>query len=171
MFISGSYCTPTLLAYLINEKYGKAVPLYHLENEFKSKGIPLSRTTTLADCNDFPVYTRETGPLPFSVSHSPLVLVGASTGILYKSALWQLLRFSGMNISPLPAPLLAVTELFSPLSSRQAVQGGHHCPLCGLLVEHPQTPFIIVSRWRRTCGAYGEAVILAPALFYFHAER
>lgn len=44
-FIPGSYCTPTLLAYLVNEKFGKAVPLYRLESEFRAKEIPLTRTT------------------------------------------------------------------------------------------------------------------------------
>jgi hypothetical protein len=41
----GSYCTASLLAYIVNEKFGKAVPLYRLESEFKSKIIPLTRAT------------------------------------------------------------------------------------------------------------------------------
>ena len=44
-FIPGSYCSRELLAYIINEKFGKAVPLYRLEGEFKAKNIPLTRTT------------------------------------------------------------------------------------------------------------------------------
>ncbi len=44
-FIEWSYCTPTLLAYIVNEKFGKSVPLYRLEGEFKAKNIPLTRTT------------------------------------------------------------------------------------------------------------------------------
>ena len=44
-FIPGSYCTRELLAYIVNEKFGKAVPLYRLESEFSSKNIPITRTT------------------------------------------------------------------------------------------------------------------------------
>ena len=44
-FLPGCYCTRELLAYILNEKYGKAVPLYRLESDFRSKGVPLDRTT------------------------------------------------------------------------------------------------------------------------------
>ena len=41
--IPESVATPELLSYLIVEKYMKAVPLYRMEQEFKQKGIPLTR--------------------------------------------------------------------------------------------------------------------------------
>lgn len=44
-FLRGSYCSRELLAYILNEKFGKAVPLYRLESDFRSKGVPLDRTT------------------------------------------------------------------------------------------------------------------------------
>lgn len=39
--IPGSYCSPELLAHIVYEKYGKAVPLQRQEKDFSSKGIPL----------------------------------------------------------------------------------------------------------------------------------
>ena len=43
--IPKSFCTPELLAHIIYEKYVNAMPLYRQEKDFKSKNIPLSRTT------------------------------------------------------------------------------------------------------------------------------
>ena len=43
--IPKSFCTPELLAHILYEKYGKAVPLYRQEKDFAAKGICLSRTT------------------------------------------------------------------------------------------------------------------------------
>ena len=43
--IPRSYCSPELLAHIIYEKYGKAVPLHRQEKDFASKGIPLLKAT------------------------------------------------------------------------------------------------------------------------------
>ena len=43
--IPGSYCSPELLAHIIYEKYGKAVPLHRQERSLHSKGIPLLKAT------------------------------------------------------------------------------------------------------------------------------
>lgn len=43
--IPGSYCSPELLAHIIYEKYGKAVPLHRQEKDFNSKRIPLLKAT------------------------------------------------------------------------------------------------------------------------------
>ena len=43
--IPGSYCSPELLAHIIFEKYGKAVPLHRQEKDFASKKIPLLKAT------------------------------------------------------------------------------------------------------------------------------
>ena len=43
--IPGSYCSPDLLAHIIYEKYGKAVPLHRQEKDFSSKRIPLLKAT------------------------------------------------------------------------------------------------------------------------------
>ena len=43
--IPGSYCSPELLAHIIFEKYGKAVPLHRQEKDFASKRIPLLKAT------------------------------------------------------------------------------------------------------------------------------
>ena len=43
--ISGSYCSPELLAHIVYEKYGKGVPLHRQEKDFSSKGIPLLKAT------------------------------------------------------------------------------------------------------------------------------
>ena len=43
--IPGSYCSPELLAHIIYEKYGKAVPLHRQEKDLHSKGIPLLKAT------------------------------------------------------------------------------------------------------------------------------
>ena len=43
--IPGSYCSPELLAHIIYEKYGKAVPLHRQEKDFSSKRIPLLKAT------------------------------------------------------------------------------------------------------------------------------
>lgn len=39
--IPRSYCSPELLAHILYEKYGKAVPLHRQEKDFRSKGLPL----------------------------------------------------------------------------------------------------------------------------------
>lgn len=43
--IPGSYCSPELLAHIVYEKYGKAIPLHRQEKDFSSKGIPLLKAT------------------------------------------------------------------------------------------------------------------------------
>lgn len=43
--IPRSYCSPELLAHIVYEKYGKAVPLHRQEKDFASKGIPLLKAT------------------------------------------------------------------------------------------------------------------------------
>ena len=43
--IAKSFCSPELLAHIIYEKYGKAVPLHRQEKDFTSKGIPLLKAT------------------------------------------------------------------------------------------------------------------------------
>ena len=43
--IAGSYCSPELLAHIVYEKYGKAVPLHRQEKDFSSKRIPLLKAT------------------------------------------------------------------------------------------------------------------------------
>lgn len=43
--IPGSYCSSELLAHVIYEKYGKAVPLHRQANDFASKGVPLLTAT------------------------------------------------------------------------------------------------------------------------------
>ena len=43
--IQGSYCSPELLAHIIYEKYGKAVPLHRQEKDLASKKIPLLKAT------------------------------------------------------------------------------------------------------------------------------
>ena len=43
--IPGCYCSPELLAHIIFEKYGKAVPLHRQEKDFASKKIPLLKAT------------------------------------------------------------------------------------------------------------------------------
>lgn len=43
--IPGSYCSPELLAHIIYEKYGKAVPLHRQEKDLASKKIPLLKAT------------------------------------------------------------------------------------------------------------------------------
>ena len=43
--IPGSYCSPELLAHIVYEKYGKAVPLHRQEKDLNSKGIPLLKAT------------------------------------------------------------------------------------------------------------------------------
>ena len=43
--IPGSYCSPELLAHIIYEKYGKAVPLHRQEKDFFSKRILLLKAT------------------------------------------------------------------------------------------------------------------------------
>ena len=43
--IPGSYCSPELLAHILYEKYGKAVPLHRQEKDFASKGIALLKAT------------------------------------------------------------------------------------------------------------------------------
>ncbi len=41
----GSFCSKELLAHIIYEKYGKAVPLHRQQKDFESKGIPLLKAT------------------------------------------------------------------------------------------------------------------------------
>jgi len=41
--IPGGYASPSLIAWLISEKYGKKVPVYRLEKELKSHGVDISR--------------------------------------------------------------------------------------------------------------------------------
>jgi transposase len=43
--IPGGLPTPNLIAHVIAEKYGRALPLYRLEDTFSQAGVPLSRTT------------------------------------------------------------------------------------------------------------------------------
>lgn len=43
--ILGRYCSLELLAHIIYEKYGKAVPLHRQEKKFASKRIPLLKAT------------------------------------------------------------------------------------------------------------------------------
>ena len=43
--ISHSFCSPELLAHIVYEKFGKAVPFHRQEKDFKSKGIPLLKAT------------------------------------------------------------------------------------------------------------------------------
>ena len=43
--IAGSFCSPELLAHIVYEKYGNAVPLYRLEKDFAANGVHISRTT------------------------------------------------------------------------------------------------------------------------------
>ncbi|MDE6785357.1 MAG: IS66 family transposase zinc-finger binding domain-containing protein, partial [Ruminococcus sp.] len=43
--IPKSFCSPELLAHIIYEKYGKAVPLHRQEKDFASKNIPLLKAT------------------------------------------------------------------------------------------------------------------------------
>ena len=43
--IAGSYCSLELLAHIVYEKYGKAVPLHRQEKDFSSKRIPLLKAT------------------------------------------------------------------------------------------------------------------------------
>ena len=43
--MSGSFCSPELLAHIIYEKYCNAVSLYRLEKDFAAKGAVISRTT------------------------------------------------------------------------------------------------------------------------------
>ena len=43
--IPGSYCSPSLLAHIVYQKYQLALPLYRQEQDFKAKDIPLSRQT------------------------------------------------------------------------------------------------------------------------------
>jgi transposase len=43
--IPGSFASPSLIAYIINAKYVNSMPLYRIENDFKSLGINLSRQT------------------------------------------------------------------------------------------------------------------------------
>ena len=43
--IPGSYCSPELLAHIIYQKYGMAVPLHRQAKDLSSKGIPLLKAT------------------------------------------------------------------------------------------------------------------------------
>lgn len=43
--IPHSFCSPELLAHIVYEKFGKAVPFHRQEKDFKSKGIPLLKAT------------------------------------------------------------------------------------------------------------------------------
>ncbi len=43
--IPGSYCSPELLAHIIYQKYGMAVPLHRQARDLASKGIPLLKAT------------------------------------------------------------------------------------------------------------------------------
>jgi len=43
--ISGSFCSPELLAHIVYEKYAKAVPLHRQEKDLASKHIPLLKAT------------------------------------------------------------------------------------------------------------------------------
>ena len=43
--IPGSFCSPELLAHIVYEKYGKAVPLHRQEKDLASKHIPLLKAT------------------------------------------------------------------------------------------------------------------------------
>lgn len=43
--IPRSFCSPELLAHIVYEKYGKAVPLHRQEKDLSSKGIPLLKAT------------------------------------------------------------------------------------------------------------------------------
>jgi len=43
--IPHSFCSPELLAHIVYEKYGNAMPLYRLEKDFIAKGAQISRTT------------------------------------------------------------------------------------------------------------------------------
>ena len=43
--IPRSYCSSELLAHIVYEKYGKAVPLHRQEKDFRSKGISLLKAT------------------------------------------------------------------------------------------------------------------------------
>ncbi|MEE3496379.1 MAG: IS66 family transposase [Butyrivibrio sp.] len=67
--IPGSYCSPELLAHIIFEKYGKAVPLHRQEKDFASKRIPLLKATmsnwvlTAAEQWCLPVVEKMTGQL------------------------------------------------------------------------------------------------------------
>ena len=45
LMIPGSFCSPELLAHIIYSKYSLAQPLYRQEQDFKQKGVILSRTT------------------------------------------------------------------------------------------------------------------------------
>ena len=70
--IPGSYCSPELLAHIIFEKYGKAVPLHRQEKDFASKKIPLLKATmsnwvlTAAEQWCLPVVQKMTGLLLLS---------------------------------------------------------------------------------------------------------
>lgn len=41
----GSFCSKELLAHIIYEKYGKAVPLHRQQKDFESKNVPLLKAT------------------------------------------------------------------------------------------------------------------------------
>lgn len=43
--IPGSFCSPELLAHIVYEKYGKAVPLHRQEKDLASKHVPLLKAT------------------------------------------------------------------------------------------------------------------------------
>ena len=45
LMIPGSFCSPELLAHIVYSKYSLAQPLYRQEQDFKQKGVILSRTT------------------------------------------------------------------------------------------------------------------------------
>ena len=45
LMIPGSFCSPELLAHIIYSKYSLAAPLYRQEQDFRQKGVILSRTT------------------------------------------------------------------------------------------------------------------------------
>ena len=70
--IPGSYCSPELLAHIIFEKYGKAVPLHRQEKDFASKKIPLLKATmsnwvlTAAEQWCLPIVQKMTGQLLLS---------------------------------------------------------------------------------------------------------
>ena len=70
--IPGSYCSPELLAHIIFEKYGKAVPLHRQEKDLASKKIPLLKATmsnwvlTAAEQWCLPIVQKMTGLLLLS---------------------------------------------------------------------------------------------------------
>ena len=64
LLIPISFCSPELLSHIIYEKYCNAMPLYRQEQDFKARGVELSRTTMaswiirIAEERVKPVYER-----------------------------------------------------------------------------------------------------------------